>query len=176
VELEESIGQLTKRVRGGKDGGGTQLTAGARDLIRRFERLRVELSGVTNVHESIIRGQVIDQDGELATVKTPAGEISARVPTPATEVEIAVRADAVVLMRPESTSHSHTSLRNQFSGVVDELRIDGSVATVTIRIGDGVAITSIVTEESVNRLELTVGAEVIAAFKSTAARAIATDS
>lgn len=176
VELEASIGQLTKRVRGGKDGGGTQLTADARDLIRRFERLRVELSGVTNVPESIIRGRVIRQDGELATVETAAGEISARVPTPANEVEIAVRADAVVLMRPESTSHSHTSLRNQLPGVVDELRIDGSVATVTVRIGDGVTITSIVTEESVNRLELESGAEVIAAFKSTAARAIATDS
>lgn len=176
VELEESIGQLTERVRGGTDGGGTRLTADARDLIRRFERLRVELSGVTDVPESIIRGSVIGRDGDLATVDTAAGELSARVPKPASEVEIAVRADAVVLMRPESTSHSHTSLRNRLPGVVDELQIDGSVATVTIRIGDGVTIMSIVTEESVNRLELATGVDVIAAFKSTAARAIATDS
>ncbi|MEF8807534.1 TOBE domain-containing protein [Natronomonas sp.] len=176
VELEEAIGQLTRRVRGGKDGGGTQLTPDALDLIRQFERLRVELSGVTSVPESIISGTVVEQYGELATVRTAAGEITARVPTPAEEVEIAVRADAVVLMDPRTSPDGHTSLRNQFRGTVSELETGDATATVTVEIADGVPITSVVTEESVDRLGLEEGVDVIAAFKTTAARATAVDS
>jgi molybdate transport system regulatory protein len=176
VELEEALGQLTRRARGGKDGGGTKLTTDALDLIRQFERLRVELMGVTSVPESIISGTVTDQYGELATVRTPAGEMSARVPTTAEEVEIAVRADAVVLMDPESPPAGHTSLRNQLRGVVSALEIDAATATVTVEIADDVTITSVVTEESTNRLGLEEGTDVIAAFKTTAARATPVDS
>lgn len=175
VELEEAIGQLTRRVRGGKGGGGTELTSDATDLIRQFERMRVELSGVTNVPEAVISGTVTDQNGELATVRTAAGDISARVPKTAADVEIAVRADAVVLMNPQTPSHGDTSLRNQIPGVVSELVLDDTTATVTVEIADGVTIKSIVTEESISRLNISEGSEVIAAFKSTAARAVATD-
>ncbi|QLD86407.1 TOBE domain-containing protein [Natronomonas halophila] len=176
VELEDAIGQLTRRARGGKDGGGTELTDDALDLIRRFERLRVELSGVTSVPESVISGTVTDQYGELATVQTAAGEISARVPEAAEDVEIAVRADAVVLMDPHSPSDGHTSLRNQLRGVVNELDIEDATATVSVEVADSVTITSVVTEESVDRLDLKEGTEVITAFKTTAARATALDS
>lgn len=176
VELEDTIGQLTRRVRGGKDGGGTELTSDALDLIQKFERLRVELSGVTNVPEAVIAGTVTDQNGVLATVRTAAGDITARVPKTAEDVEIAVRADAVVLMNPQSPSHGQTSLRNQIPGVVSELVIDETIATVTVEIANGVTIKSIVTEESVSRLHIEEGTDVIAAFKSTAARAVATGS
>jgi molybdate transport system regulatory protein len=175
VELEEAIGQLTRRVRGGKDGGGTQLTPDALDLIRRFERLRVELGGVTSVPESIVSGTVVEQYGELATVRTAAGEITARVPAAAAAVEIAVRADAVVLMDPRSSPEGHTSLRNQLHGTVSELVCGDATATVTVEIADGVTITSVVTEESADRLGLAEGVDVIAAFKTTAARATAVD-
>lgn len=175
VELEEAIGKLTKRVRGGKGGGGTKLTSDALDLIQQFERLRVELSGVTTVPESVVSGTVTDQHGELATVRTAAGNITARVPKTAENVEIAVRADAVVLMNPRSPSHDHTSLRNQIPGVVSELILDDTIATVTVEIADDVTIKSVVTEESVARLDIEEGANVIAAFKTTAARAVAAD-
>lgn len=171
VELEETIGSLTKRVRGGAGGGGTQLTEEALDLIQRFERLRVELKGVATVTESVISGEVVDRQGELATVLTAAGELAARVPEMAENVEIAVRADAVVLMNPGSPSQVHTSLRNQLEGVVTRLDIDESVATVAVEIADGVTIDSIITAESVDRLNLEVGSDVVAAFKTTAARA-----
>lgn len=174
VELEDAIGQLTKRDRGGKDGGGTRLTADALELIRRFERLRVELTGVTTVPETVITGTVSDRYGELATVHTAAGEITARVPPTADEVDIAVRADAVVLMAPRSPAHNHTSLRNQIPGVVSRLVIDDAIAIVTVEITDDVTIQSIVTEESVNQLKLKEGTDVVAAFKTTAARATAT--
>lgn len=171
VELEEAIGSLTERVRGGEGGGGTELTTDALNLIRQFERLRVELSGVATVTESVISGTVVDRDGELATVRTPAGELTARVPEQVEEVEIAVRADAVVLMNPGSPSQMHTSLRNQLDGVVTRLVIDEAVATVTVEVAKGVTIESIITAESVARLRLEEGSDIIAAFKTTAARA-----
>lgn len=173
VELEDAVGQLTERVRGGKGGGGTRLTEAARDLVRRFERLRVELAGVATVSESVFEGEVLERDGELATLRTPAGEVSARVPTDAASVEVAVRADAVVLMEPGSPSQVHTSLRNQLEGVVVDLTVEDALASVTVEVADGVTIDSVVTEKSLERLGLEPGSEVIAAFKSTSARATA---
>ena len=175
VELEDAVGSLTERVRGGRGGGGTRLTADALDLVRQFERLRVELAGVATVPESVISGTVAERYGELATVRTAAGDLSARVPPTAEEVQIAVRADAVVLLRPGSPSQVHTSLRNQIEGVVAGLVVDDAVATVTVEIADDVTVESVVTEESVDRLGLEEGSEVVAAFKTTAARATSTD-
>lgn len=175
VELEDAIGQLTRRVRGGKDGGGTQLTSQALELIQQFERLRVELSGVTSVPEAVISGTVVDQHGELATVRTAAGEITARGASTTEDVEIAVRADAVVLMDTRSPAHGQTSLRNQIPGVVSELVIEDTIATVTVEIADDVTIQSLVTRKSVDQLDIESGADVITAFKTTAARATPVD-
>jgi molybdate transport system regulatory protein len=135
----------------------------------------VELAGVATVPESLFEGEVLERDGELATLRTPAGEISARVPTAADTVEVAVRADAVVLMEPGSPSQVHTSLRNQLAGVVVDVTVEDALASVTVEVAEGVTIDSVVTETSVDRLGLETGREVIAAFKSTAARATAVD-
>ncbi|PSQ16374.1 molybdenum-binding protein [Halobacteriales archaeon QS_8_69_26] len=171
VELEEALGSLTTRVRGGEGGGGTELTPEARAVIRRFERLRIELAGVTATAESVFPGTVVERRGELATVETPAGELTARVPPGTTEVEVAVRADAVVLIDPDSTDRTHTSLRNQLPGTVTRVDREGTVANVTVDVGGGVAVESVITAESLARLDLAPGEAVVAAFKSTAARA-----
>jgi len=171
VELEEAIGPLTTREKGGEGGGGSEITDDARELIRRFERLRVELSGVATVVESVIPGTVTERRGELATVETPAGALTARVPEGASEVEIAVRSDAVVLMAPDSPAREHTSLRNQLRGTVADVECEGTVATVTVAVDGGVEIASVITAESLARLDLDVGSDVVAAFKTTAARA-----
>jgi len=170
VELEEAVGSLTRRVRGGQDGGGTELTPDARRLIRQFERLRVELAGVTAVAESVVPGTVVDRDGELATVQTPAGELTARVPEGAERVEVVVRADAVVLINPGS-SGVHTSLRNQLTGTVGRIDREERVASVTVEVGDEVDLRAVVTTESVDRLGLAEGETIVAAFKTTAANA-----
>jgi len=175
VELEEAIGSLTARMTGGKGGGGTELTADAHDLIRQFERLRVELSGVATVVESVIPGTIVERRGELATVETPAGELSARVPEGATEVEIAVRSDAVVLMAPGSSAQTHTSLRNQLTGTVADVDRNETIATVTVAVDGGVEIAAVITAESLERLDLSPGSDVVAAFKTTAARATPAD-
>lgn len=171
VELEEATGPLTRRSKGGSGGGGTELAPEARHLIRQFERLRVELTGVTTITESVIRGTVVERDGELATVRTDAGEITARTPPDATDVEIAIRSDAVVLMTPGSPTQAHTSLRNQLSGTVSAVDRQASIATVDVSVADGVDLTAVVTAESLQRLGLAEGRAVVAAFKTTAARA-----
>lgn len=171
VELEAAIGTLTARTKGGSDGGGTELTPAARALIRQFERLRVELAGVTTITESVIRGTVVERDGELATVRTDAGELTARAPADEAAVEIAVRSDAVVLMRPGSAAQAHTSLRNQLAGTVERIEREASIATVAVAVAEGVTITAVVTAGSLDALELAEGSDVVAAFKTTAARA-----
>jgi molybdate transport system regulatory protein len=174
-EIETAFGPLTARVRGGSGGGGTALTDDARELIRQFDRLRVELSGVTSVTESIVPGTVLDRDGELATVETAAGEVTARVPEGSVDVEVAIRSDAVVLLDPETATEGHTSLRNQLTGTVSEVATADAVTTVTVTVADGLTIEAVVTEESRDRLGLREGRAVVAAFKTTAARAIPTD-
>ncbi len=171
VELEEALGTLTRRVKGGAGGGGTELTDEARELIRRFERLRVELSGVATVTESVLPGTVIEREGALATIETPAGTINARAPAAAAEVEIAIRSDAVVLMRPDSATASHTSLRNRLEGTVEAIAEEAGIVTVTVTVGEGIELAAVITEESRRRLELAPGSSVLAAFKTTAARA-----
>jgi len=119
----------------------------------------------------VIPGTVTARHGELATVETPAGELTARVPEEASEVEIAVRSDAVVLMEPDSLAREHTSLRNQLRGTISDVQREGTVATVTVAVAGGVEIASVITAESLERLGLEAGGEVVAAFKTTAARA-----
>jgi len=168
VELEAALGSLTERVRGGAGGGGTRLTPAGTDLVRRFERLRRELSGVAAVPESVLTGTVVDREGQLATVRTAAGRIDARAPPGADAVDVAVRADAVVLM---ASGDPHTSLRNRLDGVVDGVDADDGVVTVTVAVADDVTVAALVTAESADRLDLAPGDDVVAAFKATAARA-----
>ena len=175
VEIETAVGSLTRRARGGAGGGGTELTGDARALLRRFDRLRVALSGVTDVPESVIQGTVLDRSGALATVETAAGTIQARVPRSATTVEIAIRADAVVLIETGLAATGQTSLQNQLSGVVSAVALEETIATITLDLGEQTRLRAVVTAESVERLDIEEGLELVAAFKSTATRALATD-
>ena len=175
VEIETAVGSLTRRARGGAGGGGTELTGDARALLRRFDRLRVALSGVTDVPESVIQGTVLDRSGALATVETAAGTIQARVPRSATTVEIAIRADAVVLIETGLAATGQTSLQNQLSGVVSAVALEETIATITLDLGEETRLRAVVTAESVERLDIEEGLELVAAFKSTATRALATD-
>jgi molybdate transport system regulatory protein len=176
VEIESAVGSLTRRARGGAGGGGTELTGDARALLRRFDRLRVALSGVTDIPESVIQGRVLDRSGALATVETAAGTIQARVPRSATTVDIAIRADAVVLIEAGLAATGQTSLQNQLSGVVSAVALEETIATITLDLGEEATLRALVTAESVERLGVEEGLELVAAFKSTATRALATDS
>ncbi|ADB61173.1 putative transcriptional regulator, ModE family [Haloterrigena turkmenica DSM 5511] len=179
VEIEDAVGPITERRRGGSGGGGTELTATARELRRQFDRHEAELDGVARVTESVFAGTVRDRTGELATVETGIGPILALVPDGASEVQVTVRSDAVVLTDPDEAPEADgTSLRNQFRGTVDRLEPGESITRVTVDLegdeGDP-TLQALVTKASSERLELVPGREIAASFKATAARGIRVD-
>lgn len=99
--------------------------------------------------------------GKLKTAKTPGGHY--RIP----EAELdgflhkAKRPDT-----PKRQMLRSVSGRNQLTGRIVELKIDGLLAQVKLSIG-GQIITSIITAEAVREMQLQVGETVAALIKST---------
>ncbi len=175
VEIEEAAGPLTERERGGSDGGGTVLTTAARDLLGQFSRLRAELDGVASVTESTLAGTVTDRDGEIATVETDAGPVTALVPEEATDVEVCVRSDAVVLRAPDALTDDDTSLRNELPGSVAAVESGDAVAEVAVTLDGGPRLVALVTAGSRSSLALEPGRKVVASFKATATRGVSAE-
>jgi len=171
VELEDAFGQLVERQRGGSGGGGSSLTETAESLLVEFDRLEAEFAGLTEVEETVLRGRVVERDGELGTVETGAGLVRAIVPPTAEEVRLAVRADAITLHAPGSVPETETSARNQFRGEVREVRSGDALARVMLDIGADTDLTVLVTRTSIDTLGLEPGTPVVASFKATATRA-----
>ncbi|WP_222920360.1 TOBE domain-containing protein [Natrinema sp. SYSU A 869] len=182
VELEEAVGPLVERTRGGADGGGSSLTETARDLLARFDRLVAAYEGVARVDETVLTGPVIDRDGELATVETEAGNILAVVPADAATASVTIRSDAVSLHAPADVPRAEgTSVRNRFPGTVSWLEAGDAVARVGIELEDGdggdegTELVALVTRRSVKALGLEPGRSIVASVKATAARGVARD-
>ncbi len=194
--LEEAFGPLVTRQRGGAGGGGSQLTADARTLLARFDRLRAMLSGTANVPETVLTGELVKRDGQMGVVETDVGSLKALViDEPPTEtdpdapntteaspdyqltggaVEVSIRADTVTLHDPaETPSDDATSARNRLAGTVQSIDAGQSVVHIAVDIGGTAPLVALITHESRNRLEITPGTDVIAAFKSTTTRAMA---
>ncbi|PGF14871.1 molybdenum-binding protein [Natrinema sp. CBA1119] len=181
VALEEAIGPLVERTRGGADGGGSSLTPTARELLARFDRLVAAYEGVARVDETVLGGVVIDRDGELATVETAAGEILAVVPADAATASVTIRSDAVSLHAPSDVPRAEgTSVRNRFPGTVSWLEAGDAVARVGLDLedadgGDGgsdTELVALVTRRSVETLGLEPGRSIVASVKATAARGV----
>ena len=67
---------------------------------------------------------------------------------------------------PARAAGIEISARNHLRGVVSELRVDGLMAEVHLRLGDQ-ELVSVITRSSAERLRLKVGDEVLAVIKST---------
>jgi molybdate transport system regulatory protein len=197
--LEDALGPLVARQRGGSGGGGSELTDEAQDLLGRFERLRTEFTGTAEVEETVLSGRVVAREGELATVETDAGQVRALTPEDAAEaeeVQVAVHADAVTLNEPaDAPAEEATSARNRFSGTVAAMERGETVARVLVdarAVEDADAdagageeadisadeqgdaddlLAALVTMSSVEKLGLEPGARVVVSFKATATRA-----
>ncbi len=179
--LEDAFGPLVTRSRGGADGGGSDLTANAERLVARYTRLQTTLAGTANVAERVLLGTVIETNGELATVRTQAGLVRARLarhpirgyPGIESRVQVSIRSDAVTLHSPSDTPPADgTSARNQFDGQVGEIDRGTTIATVSVNIDGADSLAALVTHESLDRLALTEGDSVVATFKATATRAL----
>ncbi|WP_049987897.1 TOBE domain-containing protein [Halobellus rufus] len=174
VELEDAFGALVERQRGGAGGGGSTLTTTARELLAAFERTRASFEGVAEIAETVIVGTIVERDGELVTVETPAGAIRALVPDGDGEVQLSLRADAVTLTDPEDTPvPEHTSARNRFAGTVVGVESGERIARIAVDVGLEQPVLALVTEDSREKLGLDDGSEVVVSFKATATRGVA---
>ncbi len=176
VELEEAFGSLVERRRGGAGGGGSELTERARDLLARFDRLGAEFAGVTDATLSVFPGRVVEVDGELATVETAPGRVLTLVPRDVGDgatVEVSVRADAVTIELPEEApAPDATSARNRFEGRVEEVVRGESIGRVAVDVGTETPLWALLTTDSLDRMVLDVGTDVVVSFKATATRAL----
>lgn len=175
TELEESLGPLVTRTRGGEGGGGSTLTPSAYELLAKFNRLRAEFSGLSRTEESVFRGRVTEREGMLATVETDAGPLRAVVSADGDEVQVSIRSDSVGITTPEEAPEPEgTSIRNQFQGTVTGIEVDGGLARITIDVEAETPLRALVTQTSIDTLDLEEGDEVVASFKATATRAVPT--
>lgn len=173
VTLEEAFGPIAERQRGGAGGGGSDLTRTAQELLARFSRLRAEFSGVVAAPHTVVRGTVIDRDGELASIDTPMGPVRSVAPPETEEVEVSIRSDAITLNAGDAVSDTgETSALNRFVGTVETIDPGQTVATVEIDVGTDARLTALVTRSSVERLGLEPGAVAVVTFKATATRAV----
>lgn len=169
--LEDALGPLVERQRGGVGGGGSELTDNARKVLARFERLRTAYAGTATVEETVLSGKVIDRNGELATVETAAGTVRALTPEVAERVEVMLRADAITLHAPEDVpSTGGMSARNRFHGTIAEIDRGETIVRVGVDIGAEKPLAVLVTHDALAALELAVGESVITSFKATATR------
>jgi molybdate transport system regulatory protein len=172
IELEEALGPLVERQRGGSDGGGSTLTDAARKLLQRFGRLKAAFSELTQVEETVFAGRVVEYDGELAVIGITPGRVRALSSADAEAVEVAIRSDAVTLTAPgDAPSPDKTTARNRFSGAVETVEMGQSVGRVEVDVGAETPLLALVTRSSLERLELEPGRKVVASFKATATRA-----
>ncbi|ACV47528.1 MULTISPECIES: molybdenum-dependent transcriptional regulator [Halomicrobium] len=177
--LEETLGSLVERERGGEGGGGSVLTDRGRELLTQFARVHTVVSGTAAADVIALSGTVRERSGRLVTAESPAGELHAivvggdRDPSVDTgdDVTVTLTADAVTLQEPDATlSATRTSARNRLRGTVTAVDERDGVATITVDVGAATPIPVLVTAASRARLDLEPGDPVVATFKATAAR------
>jgi molybdopterin-binding protein len=102
--------------------------------------------------------------GSIRTRRTAGGHHR----VPATEIDrlLARTGPALPPPRREGATIVTLSGRNQLRGVVEEVRVEGLLAQVRLRVGDQ-TLTAIITRDAVDELKLTRGDEALAVVKAT---------
>lgn len=168
--LEESIGPLTERTRGGTDGGGTRLTDRGQEVISAFGRAERALSIEAQQHDNRLTGRVTDRNGAFATIETEAGQIRTIAPTATGELTVAIAPEAITVHPgAEFEDPGSSSARNRLVGIVEHVDTAAEIAGVQITC-NGIPLIASITRESLDRLDIEPGDEVVAVFKATATR------
>ena len=104
--------------------------------------------------------------GRVRTTRTPGGHH--RIAESELERLVARQTPSPTHRRRRSRHGVIVSLsgRNQLRGFIDEVRIDGLLAQVRLRVGDQI-LTAVITRDAVNELKLRRGDEALAIVKST---------
>lgn len=173
-ELESAFGDLVERSRGGSGGGGSSLTEMAIRLLNRHERLQVALSATARIPETVLDGTVSSVSGELADVATEIGIVRGlHYGTAADDsVQVRIGADSVTVLDPSvDPDPDSTSARNHVSGTVADVERGETVSSIGVDV-DGRKLRALVTEESVDRLDLVEGRAVVITWKATATRVV----
>lgn len=102
--------------------------------------------------------------GSIRTRRTAGGHHR----VPASEVERLLTRAGRPLPRPPRAGGSIVTLsgRNQLRGIVDEIRTEGLLAQLRLRVGDQ-TLTAVITRDAVDELKLRRGDEAIAVIKAT---------
>jgi molybdopterin-binding protein len=102
--------------------------------------------------------------GSIRTRRTAGGHHR----VPATEIDRLLARSGRALPSPRRGGATIVTLsgRNQLRGVVEEVRVEGLLAQVRLRVGDQ-TLTAIITRDAVDELKLTRGDEALAVVKAT---------
>ncbi|XVH32089.1 LysR family transcriptional regulator [Haloferacaceae archaeon DSL9] len=172
--LEAAFGSLVERRRGGSGGGGSRLTDAGETLLARYDRLSAALTAVATVPETVLGGEVLELDGELAIVETEIGVVRTlhEAASVGQAVQVRIGADAVTLHAPNNAPKPDaTSARNRRSGTVSAVHRGETVVDVVVLV-DETPVRALVTADSAARLDLADGTDVVVTWKATATRLI----
>jgi molybdopterin-binding protein len=102
--------------------------------------------------------------GSIRTRQTAGGHHR----IPASEIDRLLSKTGRPLPTPRRSGGAIVTLsgRNQLRGIVDEVRVEGLLAQVRLRVGDQ-SLTAIITRDAVDELKLTRGDEALAVIKAT---------
>jgi molybdopterin-binding protein len=103
-------------------------------------------------------------DGSVRSVKTKGGHH--RIPADEVGRLLAAQGTLAPVSRTEPGVLVALSGRNQLRGIVEEIRSDGLLAQVRLRVGDQM-LTAVITRDAVQELKLRRGDQAVAIIKST---------
>lgn len=172
--LESAFGELVERTRGGSSGGGSRLTETGRVLLDHYSRIAAAIEATARMQETVLHGNIVDITGEMADVRTEIGTVrgihhGVRVTDP---VQVRIPSDALtVYPSRDAIDPTTTSARNHRRGVISTIESGETIHTVYIDV-DGVTFGALITQESIETLEVSEGSTISISWKATATRLI----
>ncbi len=174
--LEEAFDELVVRRRGGAGGGGSQLTDRGRKLLDQYHRLADAVGATARMRETVLSGEVLTVQGELAVVRTDIGTVRGIHDGVEADdrVQVRIASDALTVHVPsEPVDADTTSARNRCEAVIEVIASGETIHRLTMRVDD-VPFRASVTDTSRRRLDLEEGDSVLLTWKATATRLVPT--
>ncbi len=173
-KLEKEFGKLIETKRGGRGGGGSELTERAKNLIKRYEKLETERKRVKQISITTWKGKVKEAKESVCIVDTSIGEIKAIKSEELQEndeTDVLIREDGVIVRKTKEIDPNKTSARNRFRGTIEKIKPISDLVKLKIKIKDK-KISITITEESRKKMDLRKNDEVLISFKAAATKAI----